>query len=300
MRSSSPKMPWKMASRKGVEPLTPGLGNLCSILLSYRDPERRPIIARPKRRVSESWKAAVLWMGLVAAAPSQACGTMTATVELRGVTPAGDLVLGPGGVARLAGLALDERAVAKLRTRVGQTLAVASLAPSPDRWGRRAVDLFDANGRSLSLGFLENGDARVRAEPETRGCESERLEAEQGARLAGEGLWADSGAVLDAADLKALAGREGQFTLVRGRVRRTGATSSRIYLDFEPSRGLSVVVARKLETQFRRAGRDVMDLAGRMVLVRGVLDNRFGPRIEIADPAMIEPLESAKESNRGG
>jgi hypothetical protein len=27
----------KMASRKGFEPLTPGLGNLCSILLSYRD-----------------------------------------------------------------------------------------------------------------------------------------------------------------------------------------------------------------------------------------------------------------------
>ena len=26
-----------MASRKGVEPLTPGLGNLCSIQLSYRD-----------------------------------------------------------------------------------------------------------------------------------------------------------------------------------------------------------------------------------------------------------------------
>jgi hypothetical protein len=29
-----------MASRKGIEPLTPGLGNLCSILLSYRDPWR--------------------------------------------------------------------------------------------------------------------------------------------------------------------------------------------------------------------------------------------------------------------
>ncbi len=27
----------EMASRKGFEPLTPGLGNLCSILLSYRD-----------------------------------------------------------------------------------------------------------------------------------------------------------------------------------------------------------------------------------------------------------------------
>ena len=28
-----------LASRKGIEPLTPGLGNLCSILLSYRDPD---------------------------------------------------------------------------------------------------------------------------------------------------------------------------------------------------------------------------------------------------------------------
>ena len=30
-----------MASRKGFEPLTPGLGNLCSILLSYRDVQLR-------------------------------------------------------------------------------------------------------------------------------------------------------------------------------------------------------------------------------------------------------------------
>jgi micrococcal nuclease len=250
--------------------------------------------------VSERWKAAVLWMGLVVASPSQACGTPGASVALRSVSPAGEVVLEPGGPARLAGLALDDRAVAALGARVGQTLGAAYLAPSADRWGRRAVDLFETGGRSLSLGLLENGYARVRADPDTRGCETERLEAEQGARLAGEGLWADPGAVIDAADLKALAAHDGRFTLVRGRVRRTGATATRFYLDFEPYRGLSVVASRKLETQFRRAGRDVMDLAGRMVLVRGVLDNRFGPRIEIADPMMIEPLESAKESSRGG
>lgn len=30
-------MNYRLASRKGVEPLTYGLGNRCSILLSYRD-----------------------------------------------------------------------------------------------------------------------------------------------------------------------------------------------------------------------------------------------------------------------
>jgi hypothetical protein len=236
----------------------------------------------------------------LAAASAQACGRPGALSTLSRVSASGDLVLAQVGNARLLGLALDARAVAALSARVGETFAVAELAPSRDRWGRRAVDLFDADGRSLSLGLLENGFAQVRAEPETRGCEDERLDAERGARAAGEGLWSDAGAVVDAADLAGLAAREGRFTLVQGRVRRTGATATRIYLDFEPRRGLSVVASRKLETQFRRAGRDMMDLAGRMVLVRGVMDNRFGPRIEIADPAMIEPLENAKESKRGG
>jgi hypothetical protein len=288
-----------MASRKGIEPLTPGLGNLCSILLSYRDPRRSVTIARNRGRESAT-RMAALGLAVVTAQAALACGALSEQAKLEGVTPSGEVVLAPGGRARLAGLVLDPRAAAALRGRLGQNLGVADLAPSPDRWGRRAVDLFDPDGASLTLGLVEQGFARVRAEVETRGCEAERLEAERGARAAGEGLWADPGAVLDAKDLAALAAAGGRFVLVVGDVRRIGATRTRMYLDFAPTRGLSVVAARKLEPQFRRAGLDVMDLAGRRVLVRGVLDNRFGPRIEIADPAMIEPLDSAKESDRGG
>jgi len=237
---------------------------------------------------------------LAAASSALACGTRADEARLEAVEPSGEIVLAPGGRARLAGLALDPRAVVALTARVGRTLGVVDLAPGADRWGRRAVDLFDADGASLTQSLVELGFARVRAEPDTRGCEAERLEAEQGARAAGEGLWAEPGAILDAADLAGLAAQDGRFVVVLGRIRRIGATQSRLYLDFEPFRGLSVVAPRKLEPQFRRAGLDVMDLTGRKVLVRGVLDNRFGPRIEIADPAMIEPLESAKESSRGG
>ena len=44
----------KLASRKGIEPLTPGLGNLCSILLSYRDVSARRSFATSalRRRLS--------------------------------------------------------------------------------------------------------------------------------------------------------------------------------------------------------------------------------------------------------
>ena len=286
----------KMASRKGIEPLTPGLGNLCSILLSYRD----CALAHSTGRRNGRGSAALALLALLAPAPAAACGTGGQSAVLKDMSPAGDLALDPGGGARLAGLALDESGLAALRGHIGQTFAVATLAPGADRWGRRAVDLIAPDGRSLTLGLLENGLALVRDEADTRGCEAERMEAEQGARLAGEGLWARPGAILDAGDLAALAAQDGRFVLVRGRVKRTGVTASRLYIDFEPARGLSVVVPRKLEAQFRRGGRDVIDLAGRMVLVRGVLDNRFGPRIEIADPAMIEPLENAKESSRGG
>jgi hypothetical protein len=60
------------------------------------------------------------------------------------------------------------------------------------------------------------------------------------------------------------------------------------------------VVARKAEPLFARRGIELKALIGRKILVRGVLDDRFGPRIEVADPSMIEPGDGAKETNRGG
>jgi Staphylococcal nuclease homologue len=238
-----------------------------------------------------------LCMGLCS--PAQACGVIGASERVASVQ-SGDIVFASGGRARLGGLALGEGAAAALAALVGASPRVAELSPSRDRWGRRVVDLVDTSGQSVALDLLARGLAFVRPERDSGGCDAERLDAESAARVAGEGVWAKPGAALDAADPAALARQDGRFALVSGVVRRVGEGRAKVYLDFAGRNGFSVVVARKAEPLFRRAGVDLRALAGRKVLVRGVVDMRFGPRIEIGDPSMIELLTSAKETGRGG
>jgi len=231
---------------------------------------------------------------------AQACGVVSGEARVREIAPRGEIVLADGRHARLGGLWLAPQAAAALAQRRGDQLRLAPLDRRPDRWGRLVADFVDRDGQSVALDLILRGLALVRPEPETRACEAERLEAEEAARAAGEGVWASPGVILAATDTSALARADGRFALVAGVVRRVGGARAKVYLDFAGRGGFSVVVARKAEPQFRRAGVDLKALAGERVLVRGVVDARFGPRIEIADPLMIEPLESAKETGRGG
>jgi hypothetical protein len=242
--------------------------------------------------------AHLLCLLLAAPASAAVCGHVSDEARIAAVAPGGEVVFADGRRARFGGLALGAKAQSALGERQGAEVGVVLFAPRPDRWGRLIVDLVGADGRSLGLDLVERGLARVRPEPETRACEAERLDAEAGARAAGEGLWAEAGAVLDASDAAGLARADGRFSLVSGVVRRVGEGRAKVYLDFSGRDGFAVVVRRKAEPQFRRAGVDLKALAGQRVLVRGVLDVRFGPRIEIADPAMIEPLDP--RTGRGG
>ena len=78
--------------------------------------------------------------------------------------------------------------------------------------------------------------------------------------------------------------------MIEGRVRRVGFGRSYIYLDLVPFGGPTIVIARKLEKVFAGAGRPFEAFTGRIFRARGVLDDRFGPGIEIDEPAMIEIL----------
>ena len=233
-----------------------------------------------------------------------ACGAPSGTVQIASVDERLDVVLTDGRIVRLGGL--DPREPARgdagmahrfLAARlVGRPAELDLLASETDRWGRVVADLLliGAPGEpaeSAAAALLKAGYARVRPEFETRGCAGERLAIEDGARRAGLGIWRDPEfAVIPSSDLTKLQQRDGEFVVIEGRVRRVGFGRSRLYLDLVPWDGPTIVIPRKLEPAFARLGHPVGALAGQTIRARGALDDRFGPRLEVSEPAMIEFL----------
>jgi endonuclease YncB( thermonuclease family) len=318
-----------MASRKGIEPLTPGLGNLCSILLSYRD-QNAPrwtnaseagkafsmnlrVAHRIRQRLGRFGVRAGVWLGLAGqtlgfASPCLAgCGMPAGAVRIAAVDERLNVALVDGRLIRLGGLDAPEPARGDPETvtaarsflaarLVGREAELDLLASGTDRWGRVVADLSAAEtpggpSESIVLALLAAGYARVRPEFETRNCAAARLAVEDGARRAGLGIWRDREyAVIPSSDLPALRRRVGQFVVLEGRVRRVGFGRSRLYLDLIPQAGPTIVVVRKLESAFARAGHPIAALAGQTIRARGALDDRFGLRLEVNEPAMIEFL----------
>jgi micrococcal nuclease len=234
-----------------------------------------------------------------------ACGRPAGRVQAVSVDERLDIGLSDGRIVRLGGLdAPDaERGAPEIANAareflserlLGQDADLVQLAGGTDRWGRTVADLVVADPRDGSAGstaaaLLTAGYARVRPEFETRGCAAERLAIEDGARQGEMGIWRDPEfAVIQSSNSAELRHWARRFVVVEGMVRRVGFARSRIYLELVPRDGPTIVVARKLETALAREGRPVGALVGQTIRARGALDDRFGPRIEVADPAMIE------------
>lgn len=281
--------------------------------MNFRIAHRRRAWPWRRRAVRLFGACAALSAVVLAGRGLAACGQPAGRVQVASVDERLDVALADGRTVRLGGLdapnsdrGLPEIAKAArdflARRLVGQEADLILLAGGTDRWGRVVADLGlpDLHGGpadSSAAALLAAGYARVRPEFETRGCAAERLAIEDGARRAGLGIWRDPEfAVIESFDLAELRRRDGQFVVVEGTVRRVGFARSRIYLELVPHDGPTIVIARKLEPAFARTGRSLGALVGQTIRARGALDDRFGPRIEVGEPAMIEILRRADAS----
>ncbi|WP_162180441.1 thermonuclease family protein [Methylocapsa aurea] len=191
---------------------------------------------------------------------------------------------------------------AKSRDRLGQWLAGQEILYRPmgqrqDRWGRLPALVFApaASPRSpplpLAEALLDAGLARFEPGPEARQCRAALLAAESGARAAALGLWADPYyAIIPATDRASFPEKAGTSVIVEGRVTGVESGQFRSTLLFGPRRGwhFSVTILQRNIKIFDAAGFNLAGLAGHTLRVRGLLDMRFGPQIEIANPDEIE------------
>jgi endonuclease YncB( thermonuclease family) len=197
----------------------------------------------------------------------------------------------PGGAA----------AKAALDALVGGDDVVLRRADSEtDRYGRLVAYAYAVrDGEELFAQgeMIASGLARVGDRVGSRSCAVELLKREAAARRAKLGLWADPYyEVLDAETPADVLARKGRFALVEGKVVSVHESGATIYVNFGRrwSDEFSVTVLKRNERNFAAAGLDLPGLAGRMIRVRGFIEQRGlsgSPSIEALRPEQIETAD---------
>lgn len=219
------------------------------------------------------------------------------TDRLAAVGARGEMRLASGGMAVLGSIrwpddpAQAAAAHAWLAQWRGRTLALAARGEA-DRWGRQRVDarLDDESGADLAEGLVSAGLVVADADEGDVLCRPALPALEEAPRKAGLGVWA--GTALAAQDGAALRERAGRFAVVLGRIRHVGERRTRTYLDFvrRGEDGLSVTVSKRTWRRLLERGLTAAGLTGRTVRVRGLVEVRRGPTIELGSAEAIEVL----------
>ncbi|MBJ3786211.1 thermonuclease family protein [Devosia sp. MSA67] len=166
-----------------------------------------------------------------------------------------------------------------------------------DRYERALAHVFVETGTDTPVWaqqhMVEKGLARVYSFPDNRQCLDQLLAAEGRARAERLGIWADPYYSVRAADRPSqLLDLAGHYELVEGRVLLADQSGSRVYLNFGRfwKEDFTAVIEAPALKLFSGDGRDPLSLEGALVRVRGWVDVRDGPRIEITHPEQIEVL----------
>jgi endonuclease YncB( thermonuclease family) len=202
-----------------------------------------------------------------------------------------------GREVRLAGieLAVTEKTGANRTSALsaivaGHDVTLRGQDDTPDRYGRQPAFVFiDDSDASVQNLLLSQGAALVSADVD-KDCALSLTAAEAEARQAKRGIWADPAAIKNTESPGDILARIGQFTVVEGKVlsvRQAGATT---YLNFGRNwtRDFAATISRRMLGTFEAAGITLKSFENRRIRVRGWVEARGGPRIEVLKVGQIE------------
>ncbi len=241
----------------------------------------------------------IAWIiaGLATASPALAQQPCPATPAEPGTVAAVQdgrtLTLADGREVRLAGIEAPADGAA-LRTLV-EHQALRLAGTGEDRYGRLIAYLYrPADTEPVQFALLAAGQARVSARIGSKTCADALLAAEQGARTARRGLWADPNfAPLTSENLTTISAARGHFALIEGRVLSVRESGATIYVNFGRrwTRDFSVIIPKRARGSFTAAGIDIKTLERRRIRVRGTIEQRSGPIIQAIAPEQIELID---------
>ena len=244
---------------------------------------------------------AVLTCGLAAAGPADAAGCAFAPQgegRVAAIIDARSFRLQDGREVRLAGIEpvaseKANRTSALAAVIAGREVTLSGEDDTPDRYGRQPAFVHLAGSDTpVQSVLLAQGDALVSAEVTDKDCAAILNAAEAGARRAKRGAWADPAAIKNAESSGDILAGIGRFTVVEGKVlsvRQAGATT---YLNFGRNwtRDFAVTISRRMAVALEAAGIGLKSLENRRIRVRGWVEARGGPRIEVLRVGQIEML----------
>jgi endonuclease YncB( thermonuclease family) len=187
----------------------------------------------------------------------------------------------------------------------GRTVQLKTVGRQHDRYGRLLAHVFVADGGEtvwVQRALVTAGHVRAYALPGNEGCLADLLIAEETARESRRGLWASVAyQVHEASDTRELLRIAGSFAVVEGRVERVAKAGRRLYLNFGTDwrRDFSISVPPTLLRGGSLGEAKIVErlkaLAARRVRVRGWIQRRNGPLVEISSIDEIEVIGDAEK-----
>jgi endonuclease YncB( thermonuclease family) len=202
-------------------------------------------------------------------------------IRLAGIESAGDETTKANRTAALSALI------------AGRDVSLLGADDTPDRYGRQtAIVVLGSTETPVQALLLRQGEALMSAEVTDKDCAAELSQAEAEARQAKKGVWADAAVIKNAESSDDILAGIGRFAVVEGKVlsvRQAGATT---YLNFGRNwtRGFAATISRRTIPALESAGIALKSLENQRIRVRGFIEARPGPRIDVLRVGQIEIL----------